>query len=42
LVNPGVETYKQQYQKRVVKKLKKTLALGFDLAAKPADLECVA
>ncbi|UBF23854.1 IS110 family transposase [Kovacikia minuta CCNUW1] len=41
-VDPGMETYEQQDQERVVKNLKKKArALGFDLVAKPAAPECV-
>ncbi|WP_262983549.1 transposase [Phormidesmis priestleyi] len=41
-VDPGMETYEQQYQERMVKNLKKkAMALGFDLVAKPALPECV-
>lgn len=41
-VDPGIDSYEQQYQERVVKNLqKKALALGFDLVAKPTAPECV-
>lgn len=41
-VDPGTDAYEQQYQERTLKNLKKkTLALGFDLVAKPTGPECV-
>lgn len=41
-IDPGVDSYEQQYHERVVKNLKKKAQqLGFDLVAQPTAVESV-